>query len=81
MLLFKGEGGEVSGLEQFRDSSIADHSRRLKATHVEHRDFIWYILKQAEKFDLKHDVIIANSGLFMYVPFYSNPNIDFLTNL
>jgi hypothetical protein len=39
----------------------------LNATNVEHRDFIWYILKQAEKFDLKHDEIIANSGLFMSV--------------
>ncbi|KAF2241119.1 averantin oxidoreductase [Trematosphaeria pertusa] len=39
--------------------------KRLKASNIEHRDFIWYILKQAEKFDLKHDEIIANSGLFI----------------
>lgn len=39
--------------------------RRLQSTHIEHRDFIWYILKQAEKFELKHDEIIANSGLFI----------------
>lgn len=32
---------------------------------VDHRDFIWYILKQAEKFDLQQDEIIANSGLFL----------------
>ncbi|KAH7113266.1 cytochrome P450 [Dendryphion nanum] len=39
--------------------------RRLQSTHIEHRDFIWYILKQAEKFELRHDEIIANSGLFI----------------
>jgi hypothetical protein len=39
--------------------------RRLENTNLEHRDFIWYILKQREKFDLKLDEIIVNSGLFM----------------
>ncbi|KAF2094042.1 cytochrome P450 [Rhizodiscina lignyota] len=38
---------------------------RLQAQEVDHRDFIWYILRQQEKFDLKQDEIIANSGLFI----------------
>jgi cytochrome P450 len=38
--------------------------RRL-ATNTEHRDFIWYILKQREKYDLKQDEIIVNSALFI----------------
>lgn len=41
------------------------NGRRLETDQVEHRDFIWYILKQVEKFDLQQDEIIANSGLFM----------------
>ncbi|OBT58338.1 hypothetical protein VE04_00739 [Pseudogymnoascus sp. 24MN13] len=38
--------------------------RRL-ATKTEHRDFIWYILKQAEKYSLAQDEIIVNSALFI----------------
>ncbi|KAF2495828.1 cytochrome P450 monooxygenase [Lophium mytilinum] len=39
--------------------------KRLEAKEVDHRDFIWYILRQQEKFPLKQDEIIANSGLFI----------------
>lgn len=39
--------------------------KRLAAKETDHRDFIWYILRQKEKFDLKTDEIIANSGLFI----------------
>ena len=46
---------------------VADGYRRLEAIDIERRDFIWYMLKQAEKFDLQHEEIIANSALFLYV--------------
>ncbi|KAF2122225.1 cytochrome P450 [Lophiotrema nucula] len=59
---FQGMGNALSyHLEHTREKV----ERRLNASNIEHRDFIWYILKQAEKFDLKHDEIIANSGLFI----------------
>jgi cytochrome P450 len=38
---------------------------RLAAKEVDHRDFIWYILRQQEKYSLQQDEIIANSGLFI----------------
>ena len=39
---------------------------RLGRKDVDHRDFIWYILRQHEKgFELTQDEIIANSGLFI----------------
>ncbi len=39
--------------------------RRLENEKTEHKDFIWYILKQKEKFDLRQDEIIVNSALFI----------------
>jgi cytochrome P450 len=39
--------------------------QRLRASEVNHRDFIWYILRQREKFNLEENEIIANSGLFI----------------
>lgn len=39
--------------------------RRLANEKTEHRDFIWYILKQREKFNLNQDEIIVNSALFI----------------
>jgi cytochrome P450 len=39
--------------------------RRLENEKTEHRDFIWYILKQREKFNLNQDEIIVNSALFI----------------
>ena len=39
--------------------------RRLKNEQTEHRDFIWYILKQKEKYDLQEGEIIVNSALFI----------------
>ena len=39
--------------------------RRLQDEKTEHKDFIWYILKQREKYDLKQDEIIVNSALFI----------------
>lgn len=39
--------------------------KRLQLKEIDHRDFIWYILRQKEKFELKTDEIIANSGLFI----------------
>lgn len=39
--------------------------KRLEHGGSEHRDFIWYILKQQEKHDLKQDEIIVNSALFI----------------
>lgn len=38
--------------------------RRL-AIKTEHRDFIWYILKQQEKYSLAQDEIVVNSALFI----------------
>ncbi|KAF2404512.1 cytochrome P450 [Trichodelitschia bisporula] len=39
--------------------------RRLANEKTEHRDFIWYILQQREKHDLKQDEIIVNGALFI----------------
>jgi len=39
--------------------------RRLDNGNSNHKDFIWYILKQREKHDLKQDEIIVNSALFI----------------
>lgn len=39
--------------------------RRLENKDTDHRDFIWYILKQREKFDLHDNEIILNSALFI----------------
>ncbi|KAF7185707.1 Cytochrome P450 monooxygenase [Pseudocercospora fuligena] len=39
--------------------------QRLENGNSQHKDFIWYILKQREKHDLKQDEIIVNSALFI----------------
>jgi len=39
--------------------------QRLENGNSSHRDFIWYILKQKEKHDLKQDEIVVNSALFI----------------
>lgn len=39
--------------------------RRLENTNDDHRDFLWYILKQQDKFELREEEIITNSALFM----------------
>jgi len=39
--------------------------RRLANKNTDHKDFIWYILKQKEKFNLNQDEIIVNSALFI----------------
>ncbi|RDW77740.1 cytochrome P450-10 [Coleophoma cylindrospora] len=39
--------------------------RRLANKNTDHKDFIWYILKQREKFNLNQDEIIVNSALFI----------------
>ena len=38
---------------------------RLANGNSNHRDFIWYILKQQEKHDLKQDEVVVNSALFI----------------
>ncbi|KAK5169776.1 uncharacterized protein LTR77_005754 [Saxophila tyrrhenica] len=38
---------------------------RLENGNSNHRDFIWYILKQQEKHDLKQDEVVVNSALFI----------------
>ncbi|KAK3703723.1 hypothetical protein LTR37_014301 [Vermiconidia calcicola] len=38
---------------------------RLENGNSSHRDFIWYILKQREKHDLRTDEVIVNSALFI----------------
>ena len=38
---------------------------RLENGNSNHRDFIWYILKQREKHDLRTDEVIVNSALFI----------------
>lgn len=40
-------------------------NRRLDAVNDDHHDFIWYVLKQRDKFDLRKEEIIANSALFI----------------
>ena len=39
--------------------------RRLANEKTEHKDFIWYILKQRERHDLRQDEIIVNGALFI----------------
>lgn len=39
--------------------------RRLQNEHTEHRDFIYYILKQRDKYDLHENEIILNGALFI----------------
>ncbi|CAK4031919.1 Cytochrome P450 [Lecanosticta acicola] len=39
--------------------------KRLEASNNKHRDFIYHILKQQEKHDLKQDEVIVNSALFI----------------
>ncbi|KAF2095599.1 averantin oxidoreductase, partial [Rhizodiscina lignyota] len=39
--------------------------RRLSRPDSDHRDFIWYILKQKERHDLKQDEVIVNGALFI----------------
>jgi len=39
--------------------------RRLEKKDTDHKDFIWYILKQKDKFNLNQDEIIVNSALFI----------------
>lgn len=39
--------------------------RRLEDTKSDRRDFIYYILKQGEHYDLSQDEVIVNAALFM----------------
>lgn len=39
--------------------------RRLANKDTDHKDFIWYILKQKQKYDLQEGEIIVNSALFI----------------
>jgi len=39
--------------------------RRLANKNTDHKDFIWYILKQKDKYNLNQDEIIVNSALFI----------------
>lgn len=39
--------------------------RRLENKNTEHRDFIWYILQQQKRHDLKTEEIIVNGALFI----------------
>jgi cytochrome P450 len=39
--------------------------RRLANEKTEHRDFIWYILQQRDRHDLKDDEIVVNGALFI----------------
>jgi len=43
-------------------------SRRLQDTKNERKDFIHYLLKQSEHYDLSQDEVIVNAALFMYAP-------------
>jgi len=45
--------------------SILTAKRRLQNEDDSHRDFIHYVLKNKERFDITHEEIIANSSLFM----------------
>jgi cytochrome P450 len=40
-------------------------SRRLANENSQHKDFIWYILKQKERYDLHPNEIVLNSALFI----------------
>lgn len=46
--------------------------RRLQDSKSERKDFIYYILKQSEHYDLSQDEVIVNAALFMYVPLSPN---------
>jgi hypothetical protein len=52
-----------------------EKTNRRMATKTDHRDFIWYILKQREKKnEVSDDEVIMNAALFMCVsPYPSTP--------
>jgi hypothetical protein len=39
--------------------------RRIEDSKSERKDFIYYIMKQAEHYDLSQDEVIVNAALFM----------------
>jgi len=39
--------------------------RRMANEKTDHRDFIWYIMRQREKHDLKDDEVVVNGALFI----------------
>ncbi|KAF2669327.1 cytochrome P450 [Microthyrium microscopicum] len=51
----------VSHLTRSREKVL----KRLAQKDLEHRDFIWYILQQQKRHDLKQDEIIVNGALFI----------------
>ncbi|KAK4570488.1 hypothetical protein LTR86_002568 [Recurvomyces mirabilis] len=60
-------------IPKYRRNYRSEHLRRsrekcmarLENGNSQHKDFIWYIQKQQEKYDLKQDEIIVNSALFI----------------
>lgn len=52
-------------------------SRRLQDTKSERKDFMYYILKQGETYDLSQDEVIVNAALFMSV---SSPSHILISN-
>lgn len=54
---------------RFRRRDHLDRSRekvlRRLEKETEHKDFIWYILRQRERHDLKQDEIVVNGALFI----------------
>ena len=40
-------------------------SRRIQDSKSDRKDFIYYILKQGEHYDLSQDEVIVNAALFM----------------
>lgn len=44
---------------------MTDLIRRLEGVNDDHHDFIWYILQQKDKFELRKEEIMANSALFI----------------
>lgn len=57
----KGRWFRAEHLRRSREKCNA----RLENGNSNHRDFIWYILKQREKHDLRKDEVVVNSALFI----------------
>lgn len=61
-------------------NSTLTRNSRLEAKESDRKDFIHYILKQSEHYDLSQDEVIVNAALFMYVPSIIRRNSFSVTN-
>ncbi|KAI1625291.1 pisatin demethylase [Exophiala viscosa] len=64
-LLLRAFGDIFAPNKEHMKLTRAQVKKRLENTNDDHRDFLWYILKQQDKFELREEEIITNSALFI----------------